>query len=88
MANLMPFEEEDILEISLLKPKDDLPIVFRTPEEEVILLDEPHRAQVTAMHSLAHEEQAPNPESAASLGERAAEPQDMQMHLPPPSGPG
>ena len=41
MANLMWFVEEDILDIPLLEPADDCPLVSLTPEEETVLLSKP-----------------------------------------------
>ena len=44
MANLMWFEEEDVLEIPLVEPTDDLSIVSPTLEEEATLLSKPAEA--------------------------------------------
>ena len=77
MANLMWFEEEDLLEILLLKSMDDMPIASPMPAEEAALLEEPEESQVTAMHPLTYEEQALKPEDVAGLGETATEPQAM-----------
>ena len=77
MANLMWFEEEDVLEIPLLEPMDDFSIASPTLEEEATLLGEPLEVQVTATCSLGHEEWAPKPESVARLGEAVTEPQGM-----------
>ena len=78
MANLMQFAEEDILEIPLVEPTDDMTIVSPTLEEEVTLLSKPPEAQATATCPLRHEEKAPKSESAARLGEAVTEPQSMQ----------
>ena len=56
MANLMQFEEEDVLGIPLLEPADDQPIVSPTPEEEATLLGDPQGVQATANHPSGHEE--------------------------------
>ena len=77
MANFMQFGEEDILEIPLLEPVDDVPVASLTPAEETALLDEPQEAQVTTMCLLTCDEKAPKPESAAQLEETAKEPPDM-----------
>ena len=50
MTNLMWFEEEDILEIPLLEPADNLPIASLTLEEEATLLGKSQEAQVTATY--------------------------------------
>ena len=68
VANLMQFEEEIVLEMLLLEPTDDLPIVSPTPEEEATLLDESQEAQVSTTSPLMHEEQAPEPKNVARLG--------------------
>ena len=68
MTNLMQFEEENIWEIPLLKPADDLSIASPTLEEEAALLGEPWEAWATTTCPLRHEEWAPKPESAARLG--------------------
>ena len=77
MANLMWFEEGDILEIPLLEPTDDLPIASPTPEEEASLLGEPQEAQATATCPSRHKEWAPKPKDAAKLMETATESQGM-----------
>ena len=71
----MWFEEEDVLEILLLKPVDDLPLASLIPQEEAVPLIEPQEAQVTAMHPPGCKEQALKPKSAAGLGEAVTEPQ-------------
>ena len=74
MADLMQFGEEDILEIPLLEPADDMPVASPIPAEEAALLDEPQETQVTATCSLMHKEKAPKPASVARLGETETEP--------------
>ena len=67
MANLMWFQEEDVLQIPLLEPVDDLPIVSLTPKAVAMLLGEPQEAQVTAACPPRHEEWAAIPKDAAKL---------------------
>ena len=74
MANLMWFEE-DVLDIPLLEPSDDLQIASPTPEEEAALLGEPQEAQATATCHPRHEEWASEPKDAAKQMETAAESQ-------------
>ena len=80
----MQFEEEDVLDIPLLEHMDDLPIASLTHEEEALLLSEYLEAQATATCPLRHREWAPEPESAARLGEAATEPQGMWRCQQPP----
>ena len=75
MANLMWFEEEDILEILLLEPVDNLPIVFLTPEEEAVLLGGSKEAQTTVTCLPGYREQALEPKDATKLIETATESQ-------------
>ena len=68
MANLMWFQEEDILEIPLLEPAYDLPIASPTLEEGTLPISKTPEAQATATCPLGCEEWAPETESAASFG--------------------
>ena len=77
IANLMWFEEEDILEILLLESIDSSPIASLTPEEEAALLGEPQESQMTTACPPRHEEWAPEPKDIAKLRETAAESQGM-----------
>ena len=77
----MWFEEEDILEIPLLEPMDNLPIAFLAPKEEVALIGEPKKAEMTAACPSKNEEWAPEPKDAVKLMDTAAESQGMQVHL-------
>ena len=85
MVDLMQFEEEDILDIQLLEPTDDLPPVYiLTPEEEVTILSEPQEAQATALCPHRCEEWAPKPKGTSRLEEEATEcvchHQDLNHH--------
>ena len=68
MANLMLFEEENVLKIPLLESADDKPKAPPTPAEEAILLDNPQEALATAACQIRCEEQAPKPEGTTGLG--------------------
>ena len=74
MANLMHFWEEDVLEIPLLDPADDMPVASPTPLKEATLLDEPQEAQVTATYPVTCKELAPKPESATRQGRQQQNP--------------
>ena len=85
MASLMWFKRRMSWRSPLLKSVGNMLVMSPTPAEEAALLDEPQEAQVTATCPITCEEQAPEPQSVARLGETATEPQDMWMHpLPPP----
>ena len=84
MANLMWLMEEDVLDIPLLEPVDDLLLATLTPEEEATLLCESQEAQATATCSPRNKEWAPESKSTAKLGEAATELQGMQVCPPPP----
>ena len=84
MANLVQFEQDDILEILLLEPTDDLPIVSPTLEEEAAFISEPPEAQATATCPLRCVEWAPKPESVARMGEAVTESQGMWKCPPLP----
>ena len=77
-------EEEDILEILLLEPRDNLPIASLILEEESVLLGWAPEAQLIATHPHRHKECAPEPESVARLGEALTELQGMWRCPPPP----
>ena len=81
VANLMWFMEEDILDIPLLEPADDLPLVSLIPEEEAMLLSEPQEAQVIATYPPGHEEWVLKPKSTAKLGEAATDLQGIYSKL-------
>ena len=84
VAKLMWYVEEDFLDILLLEPTGDLPLVSPAPEEEAAPHGEPHEAQVTATHPSRHEEQASKPTSTAGLGE-ATKPQGPWVCSLPPA---
>ena len=86
MTSLTWCEEEDILEIPLLEPTNNLLIASPTPEEEAALLGEPQEAQVTPACPARHKEWDPKPKYASKLMETAAESQGIQVHLMPPPG--
>ena len=83
-ADLMLFEEEDVLAIPLLESADDLPTMSPTPEEEATLLYNHQEAQVTTTHPLMHEEQSPKPEDVGGRGKTATEPHGVWAHPPLP----
>ena len=83
VAKLMWFVEEDFLDILLLEPTGDLPLVFPAPEEEAASQGESHEAQVTATHPPRHEEQASKPKSTAGLGEATKPQVACECSLPP-----
>ena len=76
-ANLLLFEEENILEIPLLEPTNDLSIVSLTPEEKAVLLGESQEAQVIMACPPRHKEWDPEPKNTAKLMETATESQGM-----------
>ena len=61
------------MEILLLEPIDDLPIVSLAPEKEAMLLDELQEAQATATHLLGMKSRCPKPVIVARLEEAATE---------------
>ena len=86
MADPIQFREEDVLEVPLLEPANNVHVASPTPVEEAMPLDEPQEALVTATCPLTCKDQAPKCESVARLGETATEPQDMQTCPVPPPG--
>ena len=88
MANLMWFEEGDVLEIPLLEPTDDLPIASQTSQEDAALPGEPQETQATAACPPRHIEWAPEPKDVAKPVETATQSQGMQVHPLPPPGSG